>query len=227
MIETLVAFGCSNTYGSETIDAGDTTNPKNIYHAYPYFLSQKFSVPINYINLARVSASNLEIAYKVYNYIIELVKQKRKNVFIVIGWSGDERFPLFKKGEFGTMRPKTKPLNLWQENTTALNSIFRLFFFETPISTFLNALIRVGISLLLERYEIPYITIPTILYHTHPLYDLLDRKSNILCYDQNENIIFNYHNFKQPRSTSRHLTECEQKEFAEWLYNYIIANKTL
>jgi hypothetical protein len=226
MIDTLVAFGCSNTYGSETINIGDTTNIKNIYQAYPYFLSQKLNIA-NYINYARVSASNFEIAYKVYNYIIKADKQYNKNTLLVIGWSGDERFPLFIKDKFSTLRQKTTPKDADYQNTTAINSIFRNFFFETPICTFLNAFVRTCITFILERYEIPYITIPTILYNNHQIYQLLNHRNNVLCYDQDDNIVFNFYDFKQRHSPGKHLMKDEHEKFAEWLYEYIVKNKTL
>jgi len=67
MVDTLVAFGCSNTYGNEALESGKTT-PDNIYHAYPYFLSQMLNIP-NYKNYALSGSSNVAIGMKVADFI--------------------------------------------------------------------------------------------------------------------------------------------------------------
>jgi hypothetical protein len=230
MINVVVAFGCSNTYGSETIKVRDTRNPNNVFNAFPFLISQKINGEINHKNCARVGASNFEIAMRVVNYVLEIQKQKDETPFIVIGWSGDDRFPLWVKNEFNTLRPNAKQHSFDKADIADIaftGFCFRNFFFDTCLNTFLNAFVKLGTSLLLDRYKIPYITVPTILYKNHPLYDLLDKSKNVLCYDHNDNLVFDFYNFKEPSCTVSHLTKCQQAKFAEWLYNYMIENKTL
>jgi len=69
MIDTLVAFGCSSTFGSETVATGDNYNPDSIYRAYPYYLSKKLGLQ-NYYNQAYPGESNLVIAYKILQHVL-------------------------------------------------------------------------------------------------------------------------------------------------------------
>ncbi len=92
MIDTLVAFGCSNTQGDEAVANSNIGIEKeqNIYYAYPFFLSKKLSCS-NYYNFARVGSSNHEIAACILNNINNFDPLK---TFIVIGWTDNNRIPV-------------------------------------------------------------------------------------------------------------------------------------
>lgn len=87
MINTLVAFGCSNTYGCEAIG----TNRKTfqcMFNSYPYFLSQKLNLA--YRNYAKNGSSNNAIGMSVVDFLLKNPNLHSK-IFVVIGWTGDNR----------------------------------------------------------------------------------------------------------------------------------------
>jgi hypothetical protein len=92
MIDTLIAFGCSNTRGDEAVSDRNVgvDEANNIYFAYPYFLSKKLNC-IKYYNFARVGASNHEIATSIISHIDRYDPDK---TLIIIGWTDNNRAPV-------------------------------------------------------------------------------------------------------------------------------------
>lgn len=89
---TLIAFGCSNTAGTEAIhdyDEGDCNWEANYRAAYPRYLADLLEY--DYLNYAYPGASNQEIASSVFNYINSSDFAKIRNPFIVVGWTDDNR----------------------------------------------------------------------------------------------------------------------------------------
>lgn len=97
MIKKLIAFGCSNTFGSECIQDGDHTSKENIFFSYANFLSN-FLGCTEYENYAYPGKSNLQISCDVFNVVTREIKNNKdfaQNVFIVIGWSEVDRLPFY------------------------------------------------------------------------------------------------------------------------------------
>jgi hypothetical protein len=92
MVDTLVAFGCSNTHGDEAVADKNigVDKEKNIFFAYPFFLSKKLGCK-TYHNYARVGASNHEIATTIISHIDKYTPAK---TFIIIGWTDNNRAPV-------------------------------------------------------------------------------------------------------------------------------------
>ena len=89
---TLIAFGCSNTAGTESINdfgEGEQNIANNYNSAYPKFLADKLGY--DYINNAYSGASNQEISSCVFNFINDTEFKKIYNPFILIGWTDDGR----------------------------------------------------------------------------------------------------------------------------------------
>jgi len=252
MVDTLVAFGCSSTFGSETITPGDNYNPDNIYHAYPYFLSQHLRLP-NYHNYAYPGESNLVIAYKVLDHVLN---KDCKNEFIVIGWTSDNRFPVVYKKELKTIKMHGdkdwvrtfkvfhnlldgKDRNVrflemlkghWHNAKSnaldALRDLLTVYFFETPYNTLLNVLVKFAITSLLDRYHIPYLTLPAFLYVDHPLYQHLTQPNNILAYNDSTDVTFSFGNFRVDRQKG-HLSSIEHQGIAALLHQHLTNNPGL
>jgi hypothetical protein len=259
MIDTLVAFGCSNTFGSDSLGTGNNS-PESIYHAYPYFLSQKLNIP-NYKSHAFIGASNIYIGMKVAEFLINN-PELHKSTFVVIGWTGDNRLPIRKpcgKIVSATYNQRSSSNNPIREILDKLHTkvffngdftrkllfshyiekygkdkegnflIFLLrdllahFFYNTQPLIFLNAIIKYGIVQLLQSYNVAYITLPTILYHPHPLYNLIPQKNNISSYDNEENVIFDmkkkFNEYRHPKAG--HISRAGHMKLAEYMYEYI------
>lgn len=93
MIDTLLAFGCSHTYGDEAIADYNIGIDKqqNIYAAFPFFLSQHLKCR-NYHNYSISGSSNQEIASIIFDKLNFHKKEINENrVFIVIGWTSNNR----------------------------------------------------------------------------------------------------------------------------------------
>jgi hypothetical protein len=92
MIDTLIAFGCSNTQGDEAVaDKNIGVNKEhNIFFAYPFFLSKKLGCK-TYHNYAKVGASNYEIAATLLK---NLDNYDPARTFVIIGWSDNNRIPV-------------------------------------------------------------------------------------------------------------------------------------
>ncbi len=253
MIDTLVAFGCSSTFGSETVATGDNYNPDSIYRAYPYYLSKKLGLQ-NYYNQAYPGESNLVIAYKVLQHVLN--KDKR-NEFHVIGWTNDNRFPVVYKRELKTIKIhgdtdwiktfkrfhnlldgsdrnprfleilKGHWVNAKSNALDAFRDLMTVYFFETPYNTALNALIKFATTALLDRLNISYLSLPAFLYIDHPLYSYLTTPNNILPYDKDMNVVFSFDGFREDPNSKRHLSSSEHEALAAYLYQYIVSNNLL
>jgi len=94
MIDTLIAFGCSNTYGAEAIVDDDHMNPENINFSYAKYLSDLLKCK-NYINLAANGISNFVISSKVISLLPQYIeKYGKENIFVIIGWTDNNRMRL-------------------------------------------------------------------------------------------------------------------------------------
>jgi len=97
MIKKLLAFGCSNTFGSECVQDGDHTHPDNVNHCYPKFLADMLGCK-QYHNYAYPGKSNGDIAMQVYQYVdyhLNLNPDLAHELFVVIGWTEANRFPFW------------------------------------------------------------------------------------------------------------------------------------
>jgi hypothetical protein len=263
MIDTLVAFGCSNTFGSDSLGTGNNS-PESIYHAYPYFLSQKLNIP-NYKSHAVVGASNIYIGMKVAEFLTNN-PDLHKSTFVVIGWSGDNRLPVQKpcgkivSATYNSHTSRNTPIHeiivklqtkvFFNAEFTRkllfshyiekygkdsegnfliflLRDLLAQFFYNTKPLIFLNAIIKYGITQLLQSYNVAYITLPTILYHPHPLYNLIPEKNNISCYDQEENIIFDmkrkFNHLRHPKAG--HISRAGHMALTDYIYEYMQKQK--
>lgn len=216
----LVAFGCSHTFGSESFNPGDHYSDDCIYGAYPYFLSEQLGIPV-YINKARPGASNLEIAHKVIDYTIN---NDCTNTIFIIGWSSDTRFPIMQKRKYNTIKlirnrflftKQTKQFDLFHD-------FMSLYFFDTPLNTTFNALVKLCTSVILEKQNVTYLTLPTFIYNNHSLFKYITKSNNILSYDDNNEIIFDFLKYKLDKNDSIHLTHTEHKILSIFLYKHIV-----
>jgi len=251
MIDTLVAFGCSHTYGSEAIVAGDCCSKKNIYFSYAYYLSKKLEIK-HYINKARSGASNLEIAYNIVNHLYQSPSPTSNRQIILIGWSGDRRFPIVNNNKILTAMvrdvdsDKSKVVHqilngrksegifgfikdhfLFNNKKDIFRFLLDYYFLNTDMCVLLNVLVKFAVITLLECRGIPYITIPTILYVNHDIYKLFAKKNNITCYNDDNDIVFDFLSFKKSTLPKLHLTSSEHKVFADYLYNFIKENNIM
>lgn len=95
MIDTLIAFGCSNTHGAESIRDDDHYNEENINFSYAKYLSDYLKCK-NYINLAVCGISNFVISSKIISLLPQYIeKYGRENIFVVIGWTDNNRIRLY------------------------------------------------------------------------------------------------------------------------------------
>lgn len=275
MIDTLVAFGCSNTFGTDIFS--NKRAPESVYHAYPAVIAKKLELP-NYLNYARAGMSNLEISMKAVDYILEN-KDKHKNIFVVIGWSGDSRLPLkecpnhdvtantasmdglvaklksihklftfcrrshiaelsaminviniFIKKAGEKMNTGKKDLSVARRLSPCgiLGCLLSVYFFETKFSWFLSDIVKFGTTQLLQYYNIPYLTLPTLPYHDHELYRLLPKRNNILGYDDDGNLIFDMHEkYNDHLANPHHLNKEGHHLLAEFLYQHIITHNLI
>lgn len=102
MIDTLVAFGCSITFGAEVMSTGvgRCTLCHDLFckcsestkYAYPSVLARILSLPYHF-NYAKSGISNFEISLKAIKYILDNKPQHHK-LFVVIGWTDDNRFTI-------------------------------------------------------------------------------------------------------------------------------------
>jgi len=101
MIKKLLAFGCSNTFGSECIQDGDHISRENVYFSYAKFLADMLGCS-EYENYAYPGKSNLYIASDVYKHIgneVAANNNASQELFVVIGWSEVDRLPFFFHNE--------------------------------------------------------------------------------------------------------------------------------
>jgi hypothetical protein len=252
MIDTLVAFGCSNTYGSEVFGIKDN-RPESIYYAYSYYLSQRLGLS-GYQNYAKPDASNFDIGMSVIDFVLNN-KQQHNKIFVIIGWTGDNRFTVVDTcgNEKQIRKPHTRNVikDLYDNNPSSIvkactrflreycltyrtridhwfffplfRDLFAYYVFNTKTIIFLNAAIKYCTIQVLRAFNIPYLSLPTVLYHNHPLYELSSQKNNIVCYDKDENVVFEmnekYKKYKEPNTA--HINRHGHNKFAEELFNYI------
>jgi len=97
MIDTLIAFGCSNTFGAESIDDFDHNNPDNINHSYAKYLSDSLQCK-NYYNLAQNGLSNFEITRRIFKELPDIIKKHdAEKIFVIVGWTDYNRLRLYLK----------------------------------------------------------------------------------------------------------------------------------
>ena len=109
MIKKLLAFGCSNTFGSECVQDGDHVNPENVFHSYPKFLSDMLGCT-EYTNHAFPGKSNGDIAHDIYKFVgYELNKypERAQEIFVVVGWSEANRYPFWFNIDGSALKEKT------------------------------------------------------------------------------------------------------------------------
>jgi len=95
MIEELLIFGDSNSYGCETVATGDFQNPKNPDLAYGKYIQKTLNIN-TYINKAIPGASNILILETLLSYL-PYIKDKEKTL-IIVGWSEPNRVMFNIKG---------------------------------------------------------------------------------------------------------------------------------
>ena len=97
MIDTLVAFGCSNTFGAESIEDFDHNNPDNINHSYAKRLADLLQCK-NYYNLAQNGLSNFEITRRIFKELPDIIrKHDADKIFVIVGWTDYNRLRLYLK----------------------------------------------------------------------------------------------------------------------------------
>jgi hypothetical protein len=97
MIDTLIAFGCSNTFGAESIEDFDHNNPDNINHSYAKYLSDLLECK-NYYNLAENGISNSEITKRIFKELPDMIKKHdSEKILVIVGWTDYNRIRLYLK----------------------------------------------------------------------------------------------------------------------------------
>jgi len=87
MIEDLIVFGDSNSYGCETVADGDFQNPKNPNFAYGKYVQESLGLK-TYKNFAIPGASNIMILETLLTHLPFIDKEK---TLILLGWSETNR----------------------------------------------------------------------------------------------------------------------------------------
>lgn len=88
MIEELLVFGDSNSYGCETVANGDFQNPKSPDLAYGKYIQKALNIK-TYKNLAIPGASNIMILETLFSNLPYIAN--KENTLILIGWSETNR----------------------------------------------------------------------------------------------------------------------------------------
>jgi len=97
---TLLAVGCSHMAGSEIEGPGYTGRSKiNTNKAWAGLLAKHFN--LNYINLSVPGGSNEYIQRTIVEFVSNWITEKRdpKKLFVVVGWSTNERMEFTWKGQ--------------------------------------------------------------------------------------------------------------------------------
>ncbi len=245
---TLIAFGCSNTKGTESIvDYDEGINDTSLNHdtAYPKYLAD--ALGYTYENYAENGISNQEISSKVF----EITDTRKTNIFVVIGWTDDNRIAISKEPQKSSF---TKTSNCCTINSSLvaahikhrlghsliprerdnINYTRNISFetiaglsehiFSTQGFCDTNFFIKYATTLHLERYKIPFLTLPTIYTPYDVKYNYLHRKYNITNHDENGQIIFNMLDmYKQYgiSSSGVHLKANAHKQLAYFLHDYV------
>lgn len=89
IIDKIVVFGCSFSYGSELFSEEDANNNNSINFAYGKHLAN--ILKCDYLNLSLPGASNFEIGRRVQQFV-DFNKKDNSSILIVIGWAELNRF---------------------------------------------------------------------------------------------------------------------------------------
>lgn len=93
----LYANGCSHTAGAEMFHAGDYDVTENKQHAFPALLGHALGV-VEVVNDARSGQSNNAILMQTMEWVANwLKKPDREDLFVLIHWTGWERFTFVDK----------------------------------------------------------------------------------------------------------------------------------
>jgi hypothetical protein len=196
----LLAFGCSNTYGTESIidyDKGIEDRTINKQYAYPKFIADNLSC--KYKNYGKPGNSNVGIARK----IIEIVESEKFKEYatplIIVGWTEDERVPLKVADTKDIIFSKSTAIltieqALYNNTTDIISTDFAVDLMEKLLPTQgmrdMNFFIKYAISSYLKNKNIHYLTFPTATYTFNQLYNLIDKNHNILRHNDIGDIMF-------------------------------------
>lgn len=158
MINKLVAFGCSNTFGAEANNDYEDSLPDNVFYAYPWYLAQHLDIARdNYFNYAKSGCSNLEIGT---TFLRTISSYDPKETFVVIGWTDDNRIPL----SYSTDRISQISLHRVYEQLSWQNRIkhtklYKKYLVQSPKKpksfTLTQAIVKLIYSKLLQLPETP------------------------------------------------------------------------
>lgn len=254
MVDTLVAFGCSHTSGYKSCVEKLTNVKDTVYYSYAYYLFQKLKFR-NYENYARTGASNIEICSDLNNFIFNK-QHLHHRCLVVVGWTGDNRFTIINKDRddpycnYIENKYDLKFKNVNAINPKALQSLndiirgirkctfesmFHIvsdlldrFYYNTWLCTDNNAMLKYSAVTLLQRYNIQYITFPTILHRYHLLYDLLPPSNNIRLYTEGGNNI-NFDMLEKYKCfvSGHHMNQYGHEALSKYLFKYIIEQQLL
>lgn len=236
MIDTLIAFGCSNTYGTEALvknDDGIKDKSINNQYAYPKYLADR--IGCSYKNLASPGISNIEIASKVMEAVQSPEFSAYADPFIIIGWTEDERIPVIsKKNKHFTIGTGDLSYLLEKDHTLKVPYIFSKKEFDeqfvlnimehiyaSPFYNKMNFFIKYAVINYLQQNNIKFFTFPTLSYPFDPLYNLLSSPNNILCHDSIGNPVFDMlEKFLHfcPNYKGYHLHYTSHKALADYLF---------
>jgi len=196
---TLLAFGCSFTYGTEAQSDHDigidySTNPN---FSYPKYMADYLGC--GYVNYARGGSSNTEIA----NKVIEVINSKKHhNPLVIIGWTEAERFTGYTKnnkpcnitGFMDNIENNSRNLELLEHycKEFTLEELRLLSLNVTKYPTVVDASFYCKWSLAqyLSEQNIPYLTFPALEYPWSEKYNLIDTNNNILYHDHRGKTVF-------------------------------------
>jgi hypothetical protein len=238
--DSIHAFGCSNTYGTEAItdyDKGLINDKVNNNYAYPRHLADMFGC--SWHNYAVPGCSNQEIATKVFN----TVKDKEcENSLIIIGWTDDERISIgdqeaqtrtFTHEELYEMirnkKLREKMLNEYPSHLTE-DTIIGILLSIFPNNGFhdLNFFTKYATTSFLKAKNIHHFTFHTLNPRYNYFYNLLSDANNMPSFDNNGNVIFDMlKKFKRYGTSSCrcHLKEAGHKALAFFLFREILKRK--
>lgn len=200
--KTLLAFGCSNTRGAEAIndyDDGNFDENINKQYAYPKHVAEMLGY--NYVNLAVNGISNQQIASEVINTLCHQDIYDSNNVFVIIGWTDDDRIAIAKTPSKNfRYSKKSEEITTLSHSYVIAHTKSQLCQSLTPLEkkhiqstrdlsfdfiagvaeriflsknySDMNFYVKFATACILEEMKIPYITLPTLYYHYNNLYDL-------------------------------------------------------
>lgn len=245
MIKKIIAFGCSNTYGTESQAIEDknidvTINPN---FAYPKFLANLLNC--DWKNYGVPGVCNQIIARNVLQEIQRIPESTYSDILILIGWTNDNRLSVLKKNFAGlfhekvfknkkidsilndktyyqTLRRSAYKLGIFSGTNTRTFKDFAsdifLYYFQSLSHVKVNFYTKYATHKFLEERKLKYIAFPTNPYLNDSDYINLMSKNFIQRYDSEGNIIFSLlDTFHKLASNARHLSEQGHKDFAYYL----------